>query len=144
MIYIDLNMVRAGAVNHPIDWMHGGYREIQYPPERYRIIDMPLLMQLCGVENISELQQQRRIWLENELTRGDIRRDGSWSGSIAVGSKTFVTRIHSSIEFLSRHREVIYQNGKYTIKDQVEDYNAGFRGKNDGLSRKNTVKLDFF
>ena len=27
-IYIDLNMVRARAVEHPNQWVHGGYREI--------------------------------------------------------------------------------------------------------------------
>ena len=27
--YIDLNMVRAGVVNHPSEWNFGGYNEIQ-------------------------------------------------------------------------------------------------------------------
>ena len=35
MAYIDLNMVRAGAVTHPAQWEIGGYREIQHPPSRY-------------------------------------------------------------------------------------------------------------
>jgi len=28
-MYIDLNMVRAGAVDHPKDWVWSGYQEIQ-------------------------------------------------------------------------------------------------------------------
>ena len=40
LVYIDLNMVRAGVVGHPCDWPHGGYREIQSPPERYSLIDL--------------------------------------------------------------------------------------------------------
>jgi hypothetical protein len=32
-------MVRAGEVDHPAKWSHGGYQEIQQPPKRYRIID---------------------------------------------------------------------------------------------------------
>ena len=28
MVYIDLNMVRAGVVTHPSQWLHGGYREV--------------------------------------------------------------------------------------------------------------------
>jgi putative transposase len=40
LIYIDLNMIRAGAVNHPSKWAHSGYREIQKPPKRYAIIDV--------------------------------------------------------------------------------------------------------
>jgi putative transposase len=34
VIYIDLNMVRAGAVSHPQQWIHGGYRKIQAPRRR--------------------------------------------------------------------------------------------------------------
>jgi hypothetical protein len=36
---MDLNMVRAGVVNHPENWAHGGYQEIQNTPKRYRIIN---------------------------------------------------------------------------------------------------------
>jgi putative transposase len=31
LVYIDLNMVRAGVVNHPSEWSFGGYNEIQAP-----------------------------------------------------------------------------------------------------------------
>ena len=37
LVYIDLNMVRAGVVNHPSKWEHGGYREIQEPRDRYKL-----------------------------------------------------------------------------------------------------------
>jgi len=29
LVYIDLNMVRAGVVTHPVKWLHSGYHEIQ-------------------------------------------------------------------------------------------------------------------
>jgi len=144
LVYIDLNMVRAGVVRHPVDWLHGGYHEIQFPPDRYRIIDMQVLMQLCGVENHFELQRQRRIWLENELLRGDLRRDDAWTRSIAVGSISFVEQIKGSIEFKYRNRDVVAQNGKYILKERLGRYNDHFYGKNDCLSLKNTVKLDIF
>lgn len=38
LMYIDLNMVRAGVVKHPSEWKHGGYHEIIDPVQRYRII----------------------------------------------------------------------------------------------------------
>ena len=31
LVYIDLNMVRAGVVKHPAEWEAGGYHEIQGP-----------------------------------------------------------------------------------------------------------------
>lgn len=34
MIYIDLNMVRAGVVKHPCDWPFCGYQEIHRPTQR--------------------------------------------------------------------------------------------------------------
>jgi len=37
LAYMDLNMVRAGVVNHPSKWEHGGYREIQEPRDRYKL-----------------------------------------------------------------------------------------------------------
>ena len=39
MVYIDLNMVRAGAVSHPDDWCWSGYCERQRPPQRESVID---------------------------------------------------------------------------------------------------------
>ena len=48
LVYIDLNMVRAGAVNHPEKWKESGFREIQKPPKRYAIINLQSLSELCG------------------------------------------------------------------------------------------------
>jgi putative transposase len=63
LVYIDMNMVRADVVKHPAEWAHGGYREIQQPPKRYRIIDIPALMDLGGFNSIATMQQQLRQWL---------------------------------------------------------------------------------
>ena len=57
LVYIDLNMVRAGVVNHPAQWTHSGYREIQEPPERYAVIDLPGLSALCGFTGVGEFQR---------------------------------------------------------------------------------------
>lgn len=144
IVYIDLNMIRAGVVGHPWEWLHGGYREIQLPPQRYRIIDITLLMKLCGVEDIGELHAQRRLWLDKELERGFQARDEMWSGSIAVGSKSFVERINSAFAIISRSGKIIEQDGKYILKDCTGSYNGDFGDKIGGLSLKNTVKLNIF
>ena len=57
LVYIDLNMVRARAVRHPVEWAHGGYREIQDPPERYGLIDLDELSASCGFARISDFQR---------------------------------------------------------------------------------------
>ena len=61
--YIDLNMVRAGVVDHPRYWLDAGYHEIQQPPARYRIIDREAL---CGLLGTSEgtLATLQHEWIE--------------------------------------------------------------------------------
>ena len=56
LVYIDLNMVRAGVVGHPGEWRWSGYKEIQNPPERYRVVYMQMLMYLLGNKSQDELQ----------------------------------------------------------------------------------------
>ncbi len=47
--YIGLNMVRAGAVNHPAEWGACGYHELTGRRQRYRIVDVPLLLNCLGM-----------------------------------------------------------------------------------------------
>ncbi|MGM0418644.1 MAG: hypothetical protein ACQEQS_07975 [Thermodesulfobacteriota bacterium] len=43
MAYIDMNMVRAGALHHSSEWKQSGYNEIQEERIRYSVIDMDAL-----------------------------------------------------------------------------------------------------
>jgi putative transposase len=43
--YVDLNMVRAGAVKHPSEWRWDGYSELMGLRQRYRLLDMEKLLQ---------------------------------------------------------------------------------------------------
>jgi hypothetical protein len=49
LVYIDLNMVRVGVVNHPSEWSFSGYNEIQEPRSRYALIDYEKLQNLLGI-----------------------------------------------------------------------------------------------
>jgi len=64
IVYMDLNMVRAGVVKHPSEWPHSGYGEIQNTPERYRLIDRKALMQLIGIGHSEQLSLSHRSWIE--------------------------------------------------------------------------------
>ena len=55
LVYIDLNMVRAGVVEHPSDWEFGGYNEIQFPRQRYGLIDHDELKSLLEFGSTDEL-----------------------------------------------------------------------------------------
>ncbi|MBD3375179.1 hypothetical protein GF406_09100 [candidate division KSB1 bacterium] len=41
MLYIHLNMVRAGVVKHPDQWFPSAYTEIQSPKKRYELLSWP-------------------------------------------------------------------------------------------------------
>ena len=67
LIYIDLNMVRAGVVNHPGQWKESGFSEIRVPPKRYAIIDLQSLTELIGFVGLNDFQRAHRQWVEQGL-----------------------------------------------------------------------------
>ena len=54
MLYIDMNMVRAGGVQHPKEWIFSGYEEIQNPRQRYSLMDYRRLISLLQVKDIED------------------------------------------------------------------------------------------
>ena len=48
LVYVDLNRVRSGAVNHPEQWPYEGYNEIQRPWRKNILIDYETLGHLSG------------------------------------------------------------------------------------------------
>src|SRR5258706_2874327 len=97
LVYIDLNMVRAGVVNHPGQWKEGGFAEIQKQPKRYAIIDLQSLSEVSGFPDFREFQSAHRQWIEQGLGNTLAVRDDRWSGSIAVGSLAFVENVETSL-----------------------------------------------
>ena len=93
IVYIDLNMVRAGAVTHPSEWIFSGYNEIQKPRQRYALIDYRRLMELMHVGSTNDLRESHKKWVEKSLRSENHFRESKWTGSIAVGSKQFVEKI---------------------------------------------------
>jgi hypothetical protein len=51
-------------------------------------VDVPLLMELQGLDELGKLQQARAEWVKSQL-EGDNRRDASWTESIATGDAEF-------------------------------------------------------
>jgi putative transposase len=82
-------MIRAGVVSHPSNWPHSSYREVQNPPKRYGIIDLPELSSLCGFNGVTDFQQAHREWVTEALSRESLVREGNWSEAIAFGNFKF-------------------------------------------------------
>ena len=93
LVYIDLNMIKAGVVDHPSQWGEGGYCELQNPVERYRIIDRKKLFTLLGFESDEEFQEAHRYWVNDALKNPQSRWETPFSQNIAVGSVEFVNSV---------------------------------------------------
>ena len=90
MLYVDMNMVRAGVVKSPEEWPFCGYNEIQDPRERYRIIDYQKLMELLQVKDFRDVQDLSRAWVTEAVASQNHFRESRWTESIAVGTERFV------------------------------------------------------
>ena len=53
-----MNMDRAGVVNHPAQWKVSGFKEIQKPPPRYRIIDQQALIDFDNFQDAAALRHR--------------------------------------------------------------------------------------
>lgn len=71
LVYVDLNMVRAGVVTHPREWPFSGYNEIQKPRTRYGLIDHEKLIDQVQAKNQEDLKQIHQEWIEEKLINGN-------------------------------------------------------------------------
>jgi REP-associated tyrosine transposase len=105
VVYVDLNMVRAGVVAHPTQWPTCGYHEIQKPPRRFGIIDRKALAEVLEV-SVGDLGDRHAEWIAEALAGGSHARIREWSSSVAVGSREFVEGIASALKSRGNGREL--------------------------------------
>ncbi|BBO82553.1 hypothetical protein DSCO28_31190 [Desulfosarcina ovata subsp. sediminis] len=74
LVYVDLNMVRAGVVKHPSEWKWSGYHEIQNPKDRYRLIDHNALKSFLNVDSNEVLATTHLGWISGELKESPKRK----------------------------------------------------------------------
>ena len=136
LIYIDLNMVRAGVVDHPEKWPFCGYNEIQNPPKRYRIVDLDSLLKLMGCMDLSDLQANQKRWAQAALDTNDTSRQAQWTESIATGSKAFVVNVRKSLGFKAKGKSITGDTQQYKLRENVAEFG------NSRIQRFNTAAND--
>ena len=99
LVYIDLNMVRAGVVKHPQDWEWTAYRELMGGRGRYRLVDMPTLLEHLAAKSEEAFRENYGHCIDEALGHANVR-DPKWTESLAVGSESFVEQVGGQI----RHR----------------------------------------
>jgi len=162
MAYIELNMVRAGAVKHPRDWEFCGYNEILDPPTRYRLIDRNALLSSCGLTDPDEFRTYYKDLVEYTLKHGSLKRESLWTNNLAVGSQQYIQQNQDKfgrqykIKVLpppafkvKQYGEIRVKNNSNTIEnDYLQDYvinesqtayGAGYTHENWSLRGENAV-----
>jgi putative transposase len=137
MVYIALNMVRAGVVRHPDQWPYSSYHEIQTPRNRYRLIDYEHLMALFGIRDLKELQEAYSERIQEACRQQSNGRENKWTESIAVGSKVFVEDTKEKLGMKAHGREIIGRDGTYQLREASKPYGYHFDHKNDDLRLEN-------
>lgn len=138
MVYIDLNMVRAGVVKHPSEWPFCGYNEIENPRQRYSLIDYPRLMALLQIRDINGLQESCENRVGDAIKEMDQSRDSKWTESIAVGNERFIETIKDLLGIKAKGRKIIGREKGYQLREPATSYGAHFAPENGLLRSQNT------
>lgn len=136
MRYIDLNMVRAGVVNHPKEWPHCGYNEIMSHRQRYKFIDTDLLIYFLNLNSQKKLKTFYEDWVSEAIEANNLKRESMWTESLAVGSKIFVEQISKRLGYKARGRKLIEHKGTFELREERYSYKHHFTIKNELLRQK--------
>ena len=128
MTYIDLNMVRANAVQHPADWEVSGYTEIQKPWRRKGVIDFDALCILLGNGAIDEVAQRMRRAAEAGI--GTTQRNPAWSESVGIGDEAFLVDLKMRLGANGIHKRLETADGDWMLMDRTSDYVAENQSRN--------------
>ncbi len=142
LVYIDLNMVRAGVVDHPSEWPFCGYNEIQEPKRKNVLINYKRLTELLGFDSYDEVKTYHRRWVEDYLGNGENIRDDKWARSIAVGNKSFVERVKSMMGPLAIGRRSIGVGESYQLREPAIPYGGYFGARKCDIGSENTYFWD--
>jgi len=121
MRYIDLNMVRAGAVEHPRQWRWCGFGELTGLRQRYRILDRAVVLEMYGGCPAEQFRENYQATIDQALARGP-EREPMWTDSIAAGSESFVRQIEEETRNRVELEVRPTSSGAWTIREPSEPY----------------------
>jgi putative transposase len=136
LVYIDLNMVRAGVVSHPSEWPHGGYNEIQTPRRKNVIIAYDRLRQFAGFDDYASFAEAHRSWVQELSGEHSRNREGKWTESIAVGSRSFAEKIKSAMGGMATGRTLQSSDNDFELRESPPSYIAVLPPKKRNIASK--------
>ncbi|MFH0994595.1 MAG: transposase [Pseudomonadota bacterium] len=137
IVYIDLNMVRAGVVKHPSEWPCAGYNEIQEPKRKNILINYERLRELLGFDTYDRVKAAHRKWVESCLKNGDNYREDKWTGSIAVGSEPFIEEMKAMMGGMAVGRKRMEAGESFQLRETQTPYIDHFGAKKNEIDPLN-------
>lgn len=117
MVYIDLNMVRAGVVSHPSEWPFCGYNELMQNPQRYKLINTKTVMDLIGIDDLIAFKKFYSECIKSTLLSDKLMRDSRWTESIAVGTEAFISNVRNQLGYKAKYRDIHRIQKSWIIRD---------------------------
>jgi putative transposase len=102
------------------------------------LIDYERLQGLLGAGSYDQLRRSHKGWVEEHLADGATVRQDKWTGSIAVGSRSFIESVKANLGFRAKGRDVIGTDAGYQLRESHASYKALFEAKNEDIGLKNT------
>lgn len=122
MMYIELNMVRAGVVSHPSQWQWCSFNEMVGRRKRYRLIDRDrLLLELSGAKR-DELAASYASSIGQRIGSGVLRKEDRWTQSVALGSEDFVKQVEGKINWRADFEVTETAPGTWTVREPSVSY----------------------
>ena len=137
LVYIDLNMVRAGVVAHPTEWPFCGYNEIQKPRRKNILIDYERLRKLLDFDTYDRVISYHKKWVEDYLGKGKNIRDEKWTKSIAVGNRSFIEKVKSLMGAQAIGRKRTEAGESYQLREPGVLYRSHLGAKKSDIGSEN-------
>ncbi len=133
LCYVELNMVRCGAVKHPGQWPWSGYEELMGFKKRNRLLDVPKLLSLLRTDDVEAFRKNFEVALEEALLKRALTREAKWTEVVALGSAEFVRDMEARV----RNRqamETAEQSEDWVLREKCEpEYGAIFGAENRAI-----------
>jgi len=124
LVYIELNMVRAGVVTHPEQWPWCSYAEWMNQRQRYGIVNKPAGLEILGQAALSHFQSNYRQSIEEMIAQDRCRRESQWTESIAVGSPKFLLQLQQDIPWRRRFETEPFSTESWALRETSPAWNA--------------------
>jgi putative transposase len=127
MLYIDMNMVRAGVVQEPCEWSWCGFRELIGQRKRNRLLDFARLLEETGFPDLETFRNAYQQAAADLVRNRACERQAHWTESIAVGSEAFVERIASTLYRRGRLDRIALDEGRnqWMLREARAEYGLG-------------------